>query len=370
MYRIPLTKPYIDDAIRQAVIDVLDSGYLTEGPVTKELETMVRGYLDVNHCLAVTSCTTGLELALRALGIGPGDEVILPAYTYPATALAVNIVGATSVIIDVDPKDMLLNFDELEKAITDKTRAVMPVSIFGNPLDYGRLNAFKEQYGLYIIEDAACSLGSQYHGKMTGGLADISVFSLHPRKFITTGEGGLVTTNNSEWADAMISYKHFGMRTEAGQLYPEFVGSGTNYKLSNIQAAVGVGQMKIIADLLSARAERAGRYMEMLDGVEGLSLPGMVNGGKHGWQSFCVLIQERDRVMAELRDRGIEVQIGTYDLTRQRAFNDSDNYRIVGRCSGAAQAFETCMALPLHAYITMAEQEEVVRNLKEVMEGV
>ena len=367
MFRIPLTKPYMDDDIRRGVMDVLDSGYLTEGPVTRELENLVKEFLGVDHCLAVTSCTTGLELALRALGIGEGDEVIVPAYTYPATALVVSMVGARCVIVDVDPEDMLIDFGELEAAITGKTRAIIPVSLFGNPLDYDRLNELKEKHGFFIVEDAACSLGSAYNGVKVGCLADISVFSLHPRKFVTTGEGGLVTTNNPEWADAMLSYKHFGMRAEQGVLFPEFVGEGSNYKLSNIQAAVGVGQMKKVDTLLEARASVARRYGELLGGVEGISFPRQVSGGTHGWQSFCIRLEDRDRVMAAMRERGIEAQIGTYNLAAQTAFSDSGRYTFRGACPGSARAFETCMALPLHAELTGAEQDEVVKNLRDVL---
>ncbi|MGL1863437.1 MAG: DegT/DnrJ/EryC1/StrS family aminotransferase [Pseudodesulfovibrio sp.] len=370
MYRIPLIKPYIDDEIRQGVLAVLDSGYLTEGPVTKELETLAGSYLGAKHCLAVTSCTTGLELALRALKIGAGDEVIVPAYTYPASALAVSIVGATAVIVDVSPEDMLMDFDELENAVTDKTKAVMPVSLFGNPLDYDRLNEFKARHGVFIVEDAACSIGAGYKGLRVGSIADITVFSLHPRKFITTGEGGLVTTDNDAWADMMHSYKHFGMRAEGGVLYPEFVGDGTNYKLSNIQAAVGVGQMKKIDELLSLRVEKAMRYREILSEIDGVSLPRIVSGGTHGWQSFCVFVKGRDQVMAAMRARGVEVQIGTYNLATQKAFTDSDKYRIVGKCPGSAKSFEECLALPLFSEMTDEIQDEVVETLKDVLVSV
>jgi len=367
MFRIPLIKPYIDDTIRQDVLAVLDSGYLTEGPVTKELETLAAAYTGAKHCIAVTSCTTGLELALRALGVGRGDEVIVPAYTYPASALAVSIVGGTAVIVDVSPKDMLMDFDALEKAVTNKTKAVIPVSLFGNPLDYDRLNEFKTKHSLFIVEDAACALGAEYKGARVGSIADITVFSLHPRKFITTGEGGLVTTDNDTWADMMKSYKHFGMRVENGVLYPEFVGDGTNYKLSNIQAAVGVGQFKKIDELLALRSSMALRYQEKLRGIEGLSLPCTVPGGTHGWQSFCAFVEGRDRVMSAMRGRGIEVQIGTYNLATQKAFTHSEKYRIVSPCPGSALSFDKCLALPLYSEMTDKIQDEVVDNLVDIL---
>ena len=253
MKKIPLIKPYMDQQIKDKVCQVLDSGYLTEGPVTREFEQALRDYLGCGYALAVTSCTTGLELALRALSIGPGDEVIIPDYTYPATADVVAIVGATIVLVDIDRETMLIDYDALEAAITPKTRAVIPVSLFGNPLDYDRLRAIKEKYGLYLVEDAACALGAEFRGVKVGNQADISVFSFHPRKFITTGEGGLITTNNPIWHDWMDSYKHFGMGAAGSRLTTNFVQIGTNYKLSNLLAAVGLGQMARIEALLSRR---------------------------------------------------------------------------------------------------------------------
>ncbi len=217
---IPLMKPYVTPEVKQAVCDVLDSGWLTEGPVTRALEESFGRYIGCEYALAVSNCTVGLETALRALGIGPGHEVIVPDYTYPATAFAVNLVGATAVLVDVHPATLLIDYEALEAAITPRTRAVMPVSIFGNPLDYDRLHQIRARHGLYIIEDAACAIGAAFRNTKVGALADISVFSLHPRKFITTGEGGIITTANREWAEWMLSYTHFGTGCTTPTLLP------------------------------------------------------------------------------------------------------------------------------------------------------
>ena len=253
MKKIPLIKPYITKEVKEKVLEVLDSGYLTEGPVTRQLEDSVREYIGCGYALAACNCSVGLEMALRALGIGPGDEVIVPDYTYPVTAAVVNIVGATVVLVDVDPETMLIDYDAIESAVTTRTKAVMPVSIFGNPLDYDRLWEIKQKHNLYLLEDAACSIGARYEGKFVGNLADISVFSFHPRKFITTGEGGMVTTNNPQWAEWMESYKHFGMMPAGSRRETNFEQIGTNYKLSDVQAAIGWVQMQNIDRLLFAR---------------------------------------------------------------------------------------------------------------------
>ena len=300
-------------------------------------------------------------MAVRCLGIGPGDEVIVPDYTYPATAEAVMIAGAKAVVVDVDADTMLINFDALEAAVTPRTKAVMPVSLFGNPLDYDRLLALNKKHGFAIIEDAACSIGASFRGRKVGSWSDISVFSLHPRKFITTGEGGVITTNNAKWAEWMVSYKHFGIGVASARETTQFTMVGTNYKLSNLQAAVGVVQMRDVDVLLARRRELAARYCRKLSGVE---LPVTTPGGEHSWQSFCVQVNERDRVMKALRGEGIEAQIGTYSLHMQPAFRNDARCELRGPFDGSRRAYEHCLALPLFHDMTESEQDRVVERLK------
>lgn len=363
MRNIPLIKPYITQEVKDKVCDVLDSGYLTEGPVTYELEDFFKAYIGCKYALAVTSCTSGLEMALRALGIGPGDEVVIPDYTYPATADVVAIVGAKIVMVDVSKKTMLIDYEALEAAITEKTKAVIPVSIFGNPLDYKRLNTIKEKYGLYIIEDAACSIGAEYQNTKVGHLADISVFSLHPRKFITTGEGGIITTDNPKWADWMLSYKHFGMGVHNSRLTTTFEQIGTNYKLSNVLAAIGLIQMQHIDELLNQRLKLARNYFELLKDNKKAEIPQITNHGKHAYQSFCIYIENRDEVLRQMRQTGIEVQIGTYALHMHSPFLQGPNCDIKGNMTGSRYAFDHCLTLPLYHELTVDDQEYVVQQL-------
>jgi len=369
MDKIPLIKPYITSQIKDKVCEVLDSGYLTEGPVTREFEQSIQAYIGCAHALAVCNCTVGLETALRALKVGPGDEVIVPDYTYPATAAAVEIVGAQIVIVDIDPDTMLIDYDLLEKAITPKTKAVMPVSLFGNPLDYDRLVEIKKAHGLYVVEDAACSLGAAYGGKRVGSLTDIAVFSLHPRKFITTGEGGVITTNKASWAEWMESYKHFGMGRDADRGSIQFDRIGTNYKLSNLQAAIGLEQMRQIDQLLQKRIELAKRYEDILKGKPGITLPKTTAKGSHSVQSFCVFVDNRDRVIRTLSKKNIECQIGTYALHMHKAFKENHNCRIAGDLRGSRYAFEHCLTLPLYHDMTDAEQDYVVHQLLTLLNG-
>jgi dTDP-4-amino-4,6-dideoxygalactose transaminase len=368
MTKIPLIKPYINSNIKDRVLNVLESGYLTEGPVTREFEKKIAEYLNVKHAIAVTSCTTGLELALRVLKIGKGDEVIVPDYTYPATASVVNIVGAQCVIVDVDPNTMLIDYDALERAITSKTRAIIPVSLFGNPLNYNKLNKIKKKYNLFIIEDAACSLGAKYNGIKVGKLADISVFSFHPRKFITTGEGGIITTDNDQWAEWINSYKHFGMNNNSNSREAiSFEIPGTNYKLTDIQSAIGLGQLEHIGMLLERRRILAKQYNSLLQNVAGIKLPLTTVGGKHSYQSYCILVSSRNRIMNELRSIGIEVQIGTYALHMHKAFQNKDYFKLQDNLKWSKYVFDHCLTLPLFHELTLEEQIFIVDNLKKLL---
>lgn len=361
---IPLIKPFITQEIKDDVVKVLESGYMTEGPVTRAFEDRLRSFIGCDYLLAVTSATTGLEVALRALNIGDGDEVIVPDYTYPATAAVAPIVGATAVIVDVDKRNMLIDYDAIEAAITDKTKAIIPVSLFGSPLDYERLNKIKSKYGVFIVEDAACSIGAETNGQKVGNQADITIFSLHPRKFITTGEGGIITTNNQKWADWMNSYKHFGMDMSGSSREGiQFEIIGTNYKLSNIQAAVGLGQLKHIDELLTKRMQLAKNYDELLQGHKDIIIPDMIENSLHSYQTYTIMVEDRDRIMKEMRAKGIEVQIGTYSLHMHNAFKNNDKVIVKGNMDNSSWCYNHVLALPLYNDLTDSEQIHVVDEL-------
>jgi perosamine synthetase len=363
-YAIPLIKPYITERVKAKVCDVLDSGHLTEGPVTREFEKTFETYIGCRHAIAVTSCTTGLEMALRALKIGPGDEVIAPDYTYPATANVVAIVGAKIVLVDIDPQSMLIDYDAIEDAMTERTKAVIPVSLFGNPLNYTRLAKIKNRYGVFIIEDAACAIGAEYKGDKVGIQADFSIFSLHPRKFITTGEGGMITTNDGKSADWMLSYKHFGMGVHNSRVTTTFERTGTNYKMSDLLAAVGLVQMQDVEYLLKRRRDRAQTYIELLHDLPDVSLPTTTSNGIHSYQSFCIFVENRDEILRRMRELGVEVQIGSYALHTHPAFKPSAHCEIYGDMRSSNYAFAHCLALPLYHDMTIEEQKIVVSTLK------
>jgi len=363
MTHIPLTKPVVDAHAKQLVLAVLESGHLTEGKVTAALEERVAAFAGATDAVAMTSCTAGLEITLQALDIGPGDEVIVPDYTYPATATAVARVGATPVIVDVHPGTMHMHIRQAEAAITPRTKALMPVSLFGNPLDLDPWLTLSRQRGLALVEDAACSLGAEIRGQRTGSLADASVFSFHPRKSITTGEGGMVVTNNAALADRIRSLKHFGLDKAADRESAVFARMGTNSKLSDILAALGLAQMERVEEFLARRRELAARYDALLADRPGIDFPEVPPGGRHAYQTYCIFVSDRDRILGSLRSQGIEVQIGTYSLHDQPAFRDSSRCRLAGDFAGSRLAAARCLSLPLFHDMTPGEQQTVVSAL-------
>lgn len=365
---IPLTKPYIPSNTKNILDMVLDSGFLTEGPMTKRFEEAFAKFIGVSEAIATTSCTTGLELVLRALPIQPGDEVIVPDYTYPATALAVMLLGATAVVVDVDPHTFNIDYNAIEAAITNRTRVLIPVSLFGNPLDWDRLTDITSNYPITIVEDAACGFGSMYTNRYTGSFGHAAVFSLHPRKSLTTGEGGMITTNDAALAAQLRSIKRFGLKsTHTDQRDAlRFVHLGMNGKMSDIVAAVGFAQMAEIDMILQRRTEVAKRYQQLLTNAEQagtISWPQTPQKGIHGWQSCCIRVKGRDRILATLYEEGIEAQIGTYALHHEPLFQTHPLCRIQGNMHGSHTAYEEALTLPLFHTITEAEQLYIVEKL-------
>lgn len=365
--RIPLIRPYLPPETKQMVCDVIDSGFLVEGRMTAQLEQMTADYVSAAHSIAVDSCTDSLEIALRCLGIGPGDEVITSDYTFPATIQSILLVGATAVVVDIDRTTMNMDMDALEAAITPATKCVMPVATFGNPLDYDALNALKAKHGFYVVEDAACAFGAEYRGQRVGVQADITGFSLHPRKFITTARGGLITTENDEWANWMRSFKCFGKGAQATRADTCFDQMGANAMLPDVLSAIGVAQMKVVDEMLEKRFQLSERYDALLAEVEGVSFPGVVEGGVSSRQSYCIFIEERDHVMNAMREQGVESQIGTYSMHMHSAFTNNPLVRFESGMENSRWAFDHCLTLPLYHEMTEAEQDEVIENLQSQM---
>jgi dTDP-4-amino-4,6-dideoxygalactose transaminase len=342
---IRLAWPDVGPEEVQAIAEVFESGRLTMGPKLAGFEAELARICGREHAVGVANGTAALHLAVLALGVGEGDEVIVPAYTFPATANVVVLSGARPVLVDVDPKTMNLDLGKVYDAVTPRTKAVIAVHLFGRPLDWEELqNAVPPD--VHLIEDAAGALGARWRGMPCGGLGELGCLSFHPRKIVTTGEGGAVLADNEELASRLRSLRHHGQASEG-----EFVEPGFNYRLSELHAAVGLTQLRRLKELLAARVRVAAGYTERLsDAVE---TPSAEEGDVHGWQAYVVQLDRRDDALAALREAGIEAQIGTYALHRQPPYRDQGDFQ------GADSAFERALALPFHSRLTETDLDRV-----------
>jgi perosamine synthetase len=351
--RIRLAFPELGEAELAEVASVLESGQLTMGPKVAEFEAELARACGVSDAIAVSSGTAALHVAVLALGIGPGDEVIVPAYTFPATANVVALAGAKPVLVDVDPDTMNADAGAVYEAVTPRTKAVLAVHLFGRPLDWTALqDAISPEVAL--LEDAAGALGARWQGMPCGGLGLLGCISFHPRKIVTTGEGGAITTSNADVAEKVRSLRHHGW--SPSNSYVDMPSGAFNYRLSDILAAVGLPQIRKLEGLLRQREALADAYTERLEGV--VETPSAAEGDRHGWQAYVVRVDRRDDVLAKLREAGIEAQIGTYALHRLSAYSDQ------GAFPGADRAFERALALPFHAKLTEAEIDRVSETLR------
>jgi len=352
---IRLARPDVGAAEAAAVAEVLESGQLTMGPKVAELEALLAEACAVEHALVVSSGTAALHLAVLALGLGPGDEVLVPAYTFPATANVVAHVGAKPVLVDVDPRTMNLDPERAATAATPRTRAAIAVHLFGRPLDWeGLRDALPES--IVLVEDAAGALGARRRDRPCGGLGHLGCLSFHPRKIVTTGEGGAVTTPDADLAQRIREMRDHGI-DRRGDF--EIASPGLNYRLSDILCAVGIPQLERLEELLSARERLAAAYSERLSAVA--ELPSAEEGDRHGWQAYVVQIDRRDEALRALREEGIEAQIGTYALHRLGAYRDQRPF------PGADRCYERALALPFHTQLTESDQQRVCEVLLAVV---
>jgi dTDP-4-amino-4,6-dideoxygalactose transaminase len=346
---IRLARPDTGAAELSAVAEVLESGQLTQGPVVAAFEDELRLVCGTSHAFAVSSGTAALHIAVHALGLAPGDEVLVPAYTFPATANVVALAGLRPVLVDVDPVTMNLDPDRI--SVGPRTKAIVAVHLFGRPC---RLEELPE---LPVIEDAAGALGARRGSRACGSLGLAACLSFHPRKIVTTGEGGAVTTDDDHVAAAAAQFRNHGWRSVSNGDMP---GPGLNYRLSDILAAVGLPQLRRLDELLAARTRLAAAYAERLAGLP-VMVPEADEGDVHGWQAYVIQVERRDKVLSALRAQGIEAQIGTFALPLLHAYSDQ------GFFPGAEHAFEHALALPFHTRLTEADLDRVAEALDRLV---
>lgn len=382
MPRLPLTRPDFDQSDVDSVAQCLASGWVTQGPATQRFERLVAERHAAPYALATTSCTAALHLATMALGLGPGDEVIVPAFTWVTSVHSVEYVGATPVFVDVDPNTFNIDAGAIRAAVTPRTRAIVAVHLFGLPADMDAIMEIARDHGLRVIEDAACAIGSRYRGRPVGVIGDIGCFSFHPRKVITTGEGGMVTTRDTEIARRIAYLRNHGATglpaddptAENPWTMSQFDEIGYNLRLSDIQSAVGIAQFAKLDRLLIERRRLAERYTAALTGESGLALPTADTApNDHTYQSYVVRLVDgdrdrRNRIMTVFKEAGIQTRPGTHAVHRLGYYRRK--YGIEpSRFPHAVRSEDTTITLPIFPAMTSSDQDQVVDILRRGLEA-
>ncbi|MGQ0810064.1 MAG: DegT/DnrJ/EryC1/StrS family aminotransferase [Nitrospiraceae bacterium] len=373
--QIHIAAPSLGEEEWQALREPIESGWLTQGPKVAAFEQAFAERHGVKHACAVTSATTGLHLALAALNIGPGDEVIVPAFTWVATANVVVYCGAAPVFADVDRITFNIDPKDLARRVTSRTKAVIPVHLFGLCADMDAVRGALRP-DIKVIEDAACAAGADWHGRSAGALGDLGVFSFHPRKSITTGEGGMVTTNDDKLAESLKMLRNHGASVSEEErhrgprpyLLPDFDLLGFNYRMTDLQGAVGLVQLKKLDRFIDERAHMAARYRKELADLGWLRLPLEPEKGRHAWQAFVTYVDHRtapwprNNIMEVLQQRGISTRPGTHAVHmlgyyRKHYGLQPDDF------PGARDCDRHSIAIPLHNRMTTEDQTYVIDTL-------
>lgn len=376
---IPLSKPYLDEEDAQAAAAAVRSGWILQGPRVAEFERLLGDYIGMPYAVSCSSCTTGLHMALLILGIGPGDEVIVPSYSYIATTNVIVHAGATPVFADIDPQTFTIDPKDIEKKITKKTKAVIAVDQMGLCADWDAIIKITKKHKLFLIEDAACGLASTYKGKMAGTFGDIAVFSFHPRKAITTAEGGLLVTKNKDWADYAEKLRAHGANVSVAQrstsakiILEEFPMIGYNYRMSDIHAALGVSQFNKLEHFLAKRQEIANRYTEAFRNHSTITPPFVPQNYGHTFQTYQVRLQgfgekNRNTVMQKMLDAGISTRQGIPSAHLQPPYKKL----VPGiHLPHTELASDECLCLPTFTGLSDDDQKIIIKNLLSIVSSL
>ena len=371
---IALGQPTVGDEELAAVAEVFASGWLSgAGPTCRRFEERFAEAVGVDHALATNNCGSSLHLALKVLGVGPGDEVIVGDYTFPATGHSVVWAGGTPVFADVRPDIWSADPAAVEAAITPRTVGIIAVDVFGQPADYDELRTIADKHGLFLVEDGACSAGASYKGRPAGSLADIATFSFHGRKGITAGEGGALTTDHAEHAATARKLHTYGIepainREGSSDLpIPSFDVAGYNYRMSDVMAGIMLAQLDRLPTLVAARSRVAKTYESLIGDLDGVTLPVALDDRVHPWQAYVITLDkglDRGTVASKLREQGVQCNFGTYASHLQPVYGA--DYE----CPVSADLFYRHLAIPMHANLTDTQVERVADTLHTVIDDV
>lgn len=372
---IPYGKQTIEQDDIQAVVDVLKSDFLTTGPKIAEFEQTVADYVGAKYAVAISNGTSALHAACFAAGIGPGDEVITTPLTFAASANCVLYCGGTPVFADVDPKTYNIDPEDIRRKITDRTKAIIAVHLAGQPCDMDAIHSIAREHGLIVIEDGAHALGSVYKGKKVGSMSDMTTFSFHPVKPITTGEGGMIVTDNEDFYKKMILFRSHGItrddsmmtRNDGPWFYQQF-DLGYNYRITDIQCALGCSQMKKLDRFLARRKEIVARYNEAFADCDNIITPYQLSDTESGWHLYIVQVKNCDRrqVFENMREKGIGVNVH-YIPVYMHPYYQEHGYENV-HCANAEEIYSHIISLPLYPRLTSEQQDYVIDTLKSLCE--
>ncbi len=369
--KIALSKPFFDSDELDEIRKVLNSGWVSQGPKVKEFEDKIADYLGVKYAIAVTNCTSALHLSLLSLGIKDNDEVLVADYTFPATGHSVLYCRAKPIFVDADLETYNINTDLIEEKITEKTKAIIPVHTFGQPADMDEIIKIAKEHNLKVIEDAACALGAKYKGKHAGTIGELGCFSFHARKGITTGEGGMIVTNDEELSKTIRSMSTFGVisawdrESNDDLVIPKFTTLGYNYKMSDITAAVGIAQLNKLDKIIEKKKKLARYWDEKIQELEFIQAPYVNSYVDHVYQSYVALVDrtiERNKLINLLKKSGIQTQIGTYASHLQPVYGSKLN------CSISQDIFNRSLALPMHYSLQEEDIDVAAINLRRISE--
>lgn len=372
---IPYGRQTIEEDDVQAVVDVLRSDYLTTGPKIAEFEKMIADYVGAKYAVAISNGTSALHAACFAAGIQPGDEVITTPLTFAASSNCVLYCGGTPVFADVDPKTYNIDPEDIRRKITDKTKAIIAVHLAGQPCDMDEIHKIAKEHDLLVIEDGAHALGSMYKGKKVGTLSDMTTFSFHPVKPITTGEGGMIVTDNEEFYKKMMLFRSHGitrdenlMTRNDGPWFYQQLDLGYNYRITDIQCALGCSQMKKLDRFLSRRKEIVARYNEAFADCENIVTPYQLPETESGWHLYIVQVKNCDRrkVFEALREQGIAVNVH-YIPVYMHPYYQEHGYKEI-HCRKAEEVYSHIISLPLYPTLTEEQQEFVIQGIKQCVE--